>query len=77
MLEHENKKHDNDMLKLAWQTAYLMNSTGNFKKDIKPTDLYTSVFAVEEIEAEELTVEEAKQQREQLAAELLATFDKC
>lgn len=26
----------------AWQTALLMNATGNFKKKIKSTDLYES-----------------------------------
>lgn len=33
---------------VAWQTALLMNSTGNFKKKIKPSDLYTPMAEARE-----------------------------
>ncbi len=63
------------MQRLAWQTAYLMNATGNFKKNIKPTDLYQSVFDKDE-DQEDLSLDKdgAIEQREQLVKELLASF---
>lgn len=63
------------MQRLAWQTAYLMNATGNFKKNIKPTDLYQSVFDRDE-DQEDLSLDKdgAIEQREQLVKELLASF---
>lgn len=36
----ENRDSDLDTQRVAWQTAHLMNATGNFKKKILPTDLY-------------------------------------
>lgn len=27
---------------LAWQTSHIMNSSGNYKKQVKPEDLYKS-----------------------------------
>lgn len=63
------------MQRLAWQTAYLMNATGNFKKNIKPTDLYQSIFDKDE-DQENISLDKdgAIEQREQLVKELLASF---
>jgi allantoicase len=38
----EEEQRQDDMLnqRVAWQTAHLMNATGNFKKKIKVEDLY-------------------------------------
>lgn len=55
---------DNDMQKLAWQTALLMNSTGNFKKKIKPSDLYTPMADVNS--KPENKVEDKKKLQEEL-----------
>lgn len=38
-----NLEVDNRMQQLAWQTALIMNSSGNYKKQIKPSQLYQSV----------------------------------
>ena len=37
----EEEAFDMQMILLSWQTSLLLNGTGNFKKKIKPTDLYT------------------------------------
>lgn len=44
--EIDKELHDYDvsMRKLAWQTSYLMNATGNYKNPVKPEKLYTSIF---------------------------------
>ena len=31
---------DIEKQRVSWQTAHIMNSSGNYKKGIKPTDLY-------------------------------------
>ncbi|PFW43802.1 hypothetical protein [Priestia megaterium] len=35
---------DEKMMILAWQTSHIMNSSGNYKKAIKPSDIYSSIF---------------------------------
>ena len=57
------------MQMLAWQTSLLMNSTGNFKKKIKPSDLYNSMKEVEEKKKPENT-----KTKEELQADLLKAF---
>ena len=37
-IKAEEESFDLKMQMLSWQTALLMNSTGNFKKKIKPDD---------------------------------------
>lgn len=34
---------DEKMMILAWQTSHIMNSSGNYKKAIKPSDIYKSI----------------------------------
>lgn len=36
--------YDLEMQKLAWQTAYLMNASGNYKSAVKPEKLYKSII---------------------------------
>lgn len=43
-IDRELHQYDIDMKKLAWQTAYLMNATGNYKKPVKPEKLYQSIL---------------------------------
>lgn len=67
-LRAEEEKFDKEMQKVAWQTALLMNATGNYKKSIKPTDLYTPYEATGTRSKKEIKT------KEQLQAELLETF---
>lgn len=69
----EEESFDNNMIMLSWQTALLMNSTGNFKKKIKPDDLYTPLEAQKEkakVQAEGFNPEK----RQELQNELLSAF---
>lgn len=68
----EEEKIDIEMQMLAWQTALLMNSTGNYKKKIKPEDLYNSIAEIEKEEQQQrLTLEDKKK----LEDELLSLFN--
>ena len=75
LVEHDFIEHDNKMKIIAWQTAYLMNATGNFKKNLLPSDIYSSPLDVSE-QPQDLDTEEAQIQRKQLETDLLATFGK-
>lgn len=66
----EEEQFDMKMQLLSWQTALLMNSTGNYKKKIKPADLYSPIHKEDEQQEQ---VQESKS-KEQLQAELLSTF---
>ena len=66
----EEQEFDLKMQVVAWQTAMLMNSTGNYKKKIKPEDLYTPISEMKE-EAQEVYNPDLKAQ---LQAELLSAF---
>lgn len=39
----EQRQDDMENQRFAWQTAHIMNSSGNYKKMIKPQDLYLPV----------------------------------
>lgn len=71
--EKENREFDKDMIKLAWQTAHIMNSTGRLKKQLKPTDLYKSILDTSAADGGTKT-ESPKKTKEQLRAELKDTF---
>ena len=69
----EEEAFDLQMVMLSWQTSLLLNGTGNFKKKIKPTDLYTPLEQQKEqekIKAKGIDPEEKKK----LQDELMATF---
>lgn len=71
-IKADEENLDEKMQIVAWQTALFMNSTGNYKKKIKPTDLYTPMAEVKEQEVEtEVTGAEAKKK---LQEELLSAF---
>ena len=65
----EQEEVDNQMQMLAWQTALLMNSTGNFKKEIKPSDLYTPMA-----DSTQNKPEYSAEDKKKLQEELLSTF---
>lgn len=69
-IKAEEDELDKQMQVIAWQTALLMNSTGNYKKSIKPTDLYTSIFDTEDTPAGVHRVKNKKA----LEEDLLKTF---
>lgn len=69
----EEESFDKDMMLLSWQTALLMNSTGNYKKKIKPDDLYVPLETQREkarVQAEGFNPEK----RQELQNELLSAF---
>lgn len=77
LLQAQQYKEDDDfdkqMIQLSWQTALLMNSTGNYKKKIKPEDLYTPLE-----EQKEKAIKRAEglnpKKRKELQADLLSAF---
>lgn len=72
-IRKDEETFDMDMQKLAWQTALLMNATGNFKKKIKPSDLYSPDYA-ESKEQEHISGEDTAELKKKLQEELLSTF---
>lgn len=73
-IRNDEETFDMNMQMLAWQTALLMNSTGNFKKKIKPSDLYSSDYA-ESKEQESVSNEDVSEVKKKLQEELLSTFN--
>lgn len=72
-MKAEEESFDRDMMLLSWQTALLMNSTGNYKKKIKPDDLYIPLETQREkakVQAEGFNPEK----RQELQDELLSAF---
>ena len=66
-MQVEEEQIDIKMQMLAWQTALLMNSTGNYKKKVKPEDLYKSIAEIEKEEKQKsMTVEDKKKLEEEL-----------
>ena len=66
----QEEEFDERMSLLAWQTSLLMTATGNYKKGIKPKDLYVSIYerqAKEQKNSEPVDIEA-------LRTELLNTF---
>jgi hypothetical protein len=49
-IDRETHETDLHMQKLAWQTAMLMNATGNYKNQIKPNKLYEPLSEVNKSE---------------------------
>lgn len=70
----EEEQFDYDMSLLAWQTSLLMNSTGNYKKKIKPDDLYTPMRSMEDESSNRAGKKLAEEEVEQLRNELLEKF---
>lgn len=72
-MRKEKEIFDLNMEMLAWQTALLMNSTGNYKKKISPSDLYNP-DDVAEAEQENISGEDSVAMKKKLQEELLSTF---
>jgi hypothetical protein len=70
--EYVNRDRDFQMQKTAWQTAILMNSSGNYKKKIKPEDLYKSPYEKEVPK----TKKQNNEDKEKVLADLKEKFGK-
>lgn len=70
----EEDSFNSKMQMLAWQTALLMNSTGNYKKKIKPTDLFNPEARKGTVEKADISEEEKKKLKKQKQEELLKAF---
>lgn len=71
-MDKEVHQYDIEMMKLSWQTAFLMNATGNYKRAIKPENLYVTLAERNQIQVtEEDKQADIKAKRE----ELLKTFN--
>lgn len=67
MTEEEQRQDDMLNQRVSWQTAHIMNSSGNYKKRIEATDLYKPLAHKEEQAEKQVIVEkfetpEAKQE---------------
>lgn len=70
--------NDRTMQQLAWQTALIMTSSGNYKKGVDPKKLYTATFDEEGnyIEEKKGTVKQiTKEEKDKRLKELLAKFN--
>jgi glutamyl-tRNA reductase len=79
MVEEEQRQDDMKNQRVAWQTAHLMNATGNYKKKIKTTDLYKPMVDVQEEETPKQNIVEkfeSKEQKEEYLENLMKKFGK-
>ena len=67
VIEYKNQEEAREMQRLAWQTSLLMNSTGNYKKTIQPTDLYKNPYDKKEEKEKEVKKIDPKQKEKELA----------
>jgi Phage tail assembly chaperone protein, TAC len=78
--EEEKRQDDVTNQRVSWQTAHLMNATGNYKKRIKSTDLYKPVEDVEQAEETPkqniVTRFETAEQKEEYMKDLMSKFGK-
>lgn len=49
-IHEESRRDDVENQRVSWAVSHLMSATGNFKKRIKPTDLYKPLDTVQEEE---------------------------
>lgn len=77
-IEEENRVNDIENQRVAWQTAYLMNASGNFKRRIKPEHLYKPLAEIEEPTPKQNIVKrfDSKEQKEEYLRNLMSKFGK-
>jgi hypothetical protein len=73
----EQRQDDMENQRVSWFTAHIMNSSGNYKKRIQPTDLYKPM-AQRELEEKQNIVErfESPEQKEEYLNRLMKKFGK-
>lgn len=69
-LEIQDDLFDFEMVRTSWFTSLIMNSSGNYKRPVKPEKLYTSKFSIDSQgntkEATKMTMEQYKSQQAKL-----------
>jgi hypothetical protein len=66
--KRRNDELDEQMTILAWQTSHIMNSSGNYKKAIKPSQLYNKDGSDGDTSKKELTPIDRDVKNEKLKA---------
>lgn len=74
----EQRIQDVENQRVAWQTAMLMNATGNYRKRINPIDLYKPIDFEEDVVEDQQVVErfESNEQKEDYIKNLMKKFGK-
>jgi hypothetical protein len=74
----ERRQDDMKNQRVAWQTAHIMNSSGNYKKRIKVTDLYKPMDDRQEERVEQDVVKrfESPEEKEEYLKNLMSKFGK-
>lgn len=77
-VEEEKRQDDMENQRVSWFTAHIMNSSGNYKKRIKPTDLYKPIYFNEQEDEKQNVVKrfESQEQKEEYLKNLLKKFGK-
>lgn len=77
-IEEEKRQDDMQNQRVSWFTSHIMNSSGNYKRRIQPTDLYKPMSHKEQEEAKQNIVErfETPEQKEEYLNNLLKKFGK-
>ncbi|MDF2612540.1 MAG: hypothetical protein K0S71_326 [Clostridia bacterium] len=69
-LEVQDDLLDLEMVRTSWFTSLIMNSSGNYKRPIKPDKLYTSKYALDSQgnakEATKMTIEQHEAEQDRL-----------
>jgi hypothetical protein len=74
VINMDNKKLDDQMQVTAWQTALLMNATGNYKLPVKSENLYVPLRDRDKAKDGEALKETISQERTRKQEELMKTF---
>lgn len=77
-VEEEKRQDDMKNQRVSWFTSHIMNSSGNYKRAIKPEDLYKPIAQLEENNIEQEVIErfESPEQKEAYLKNLLESFGK-
>lgn len=77
-IEEEIRQDDVQNQRTSWFTAHIMNSSGNMRRAIKPTDLYKPLDYEEQQKVEQKVIKrfESPEQKEQYLKNLMAKFDR-
>jgi hypothetical protein len=77
-VEEERRQDDMENQRVSWFTAHIMNSSGNYKKRIQPTDLYKPMAYKEQEKEKQEIVERFKspEQKEEYLKNLIRKFGK-
>lgn len=78
LVEEERRQDDMQNQRTSWAVSHIMNSSGNYKKRIQPTDLYKPLSYVEEQEEKQniVTRFESPEHKEEYLKNLMNKFGK-